>query len=280
MKLSIITINYNNLDGLKRTVESIVNQTWQEFEYIVIDGGSTDGSAQYIQSQVEHIDYWVSEPDSGIYNAMNKGITKATGEYLLFLNSGDHLYSNIVLQENYNLLADTDLIYFNVKVVGENTLKIVKHPDELRFFYFYINGLNHQSVLIRKVLFQTVGLYDENLKIVSDWKFFIVALFKYNCSYTNINKILSTYYLGGISSKIDHKNERDKVLNEHFGGFILDCEEILLLKKNEEMMNTNRFIMLLEIEKSILGKKIVSIFLRFFIVLFMNIKLNNILNKK
>jgi glycosyltransferase involved in cell wall biosynthesis len=91
-KLSIITINYNNLEGLQRTVESVVNQTWQEFEYIVIDGGSTDGSADFIESQSETIDYWVSEPDKGIYNAMNKGIAKASGEYLLFLNSGDHLF--------------------------------------------------------------------------------------------------------------------------------------------------------------------------------------------
>ena len=114
-KLTIITINYNNLEGLKRTVESVLNQTWQEFEYIVIDGGSNDGSAEYIESQSEHIDYWVSEPDKGIYNAMNKGIAKARGEYLLFLNSGDHLYSAKVLEENYGKIADFDLIYFNLR---------------------------------------------------------------------------------------------------------------------------------------------------------------------
>ena len=86
-RVSIITINYNNLEGLKRTVESVVNQIWQEFEYIIIDGGSTDGSAEYIENQKENFDYWVSEKDAGIYNAMNKGIKVATGEYLLFLNT-------------------------------------------------------------------------------------------------------------------------------------------------------------------------------------------------
>src|SRR5688572_27521016 len=99
-KISIITINYNNLDGLKRTVDSVVNQTWQEFEYIVIDGGSTDGSGAYIESKSKHFHYWVSEPDKGIYNAMNKGIVKATGEYLLFLNSGDHFFNDTVLEKN------------------------------------------------------------------------------------------------------------------------------------------------------------------------------------
>ena len=78
-KLSIVTINYNNLEGLIKTMESVVNQTWKEFEFIVIDGGSTDGSAAYIESQSGNIDYWVSEKDAGIYNAMNKGIARATG---------------------------------------------------------------------------------------------------------------------------------------------------------------------------------------------------------
>src|SRR5690606_20733259 len=92
--LTIITINLNNLEGLKTTIESVLSQTWQEFEYIVIDGGSTDGGKEYIESQKTHLNYWVSEPDKGIYNAMNKGILKSSGKYLLFLNSGDHLYDN------------------------------------------------------------------------------------------------------------------------------------------------------------------------------------------
>lgn len=281
-KISIITINYNNLNGLKRTLESIVNQTWQEFEYIVIDGGSTDGSAEYIESQSKNIDYWVSEPDSGIYNAMNKGIAKATGEYLLFLNSGDHLYNEEVLENNNKYIENYDLVYFDVQIVGQGISKIVSHPDKLRFFYFYINGLNHQSVLIRKELFQTVGLYDENLKIVSDWKFFILALFIHNCTYINISKIFSTYYLDGISTQLMniHLNERNQVLNKYFSGFILDCEEILFLKKQQEILETNRFKMLLEIEKSILGKKTVSIFFRLYIILFSKIKLNRILFKE
>ena len=93
-KLSIITINYNNFEGLKRTVESVVNQNWQEFEYLVIDGGSADSSAAYIESQSEHIDYRVTEPDSGIYNAMNKGINKASGEIMAWINSDDLYHYN------------------------------------------------------------------------------------------------------------------------------------------------------------------------------------------
>jgi len=87
MLLSIITINFNNLEGLKRTVESVIHQSWKEFEYIIIDGGSTDGSAEYIQEMNAHFDYWVSEPDRGIYHVMNEGILFYNGLFLLFLNS-------------------------------------------------------------------------------------------------------------------------------------------------------------------------------------------------
>ena len=83
MKLSVITINYNNRDGLKKTIESVVNQTYKDFEYIIIDGGSTDGSVEVLKEYSDKIDYWVSEPDKGIYNAMNKGIDIAKGEYVM-----------------------------------------------------------------------------------------------------------------------------------------------------------------------------------------------------
>ena len=93
MKLSIITINYNNREGLKRTIESVVNQTFTDFEWILIDGGSTDGSKELIEQYSNRFSYWVSEPDNGIYNAMNKGLRAAKGDYLQFLNSGDRLYN-------------------------------------------------------------------------------------------------------------------------------------------------------------------------------------------
>jgi glycosyltransferase involved in cell wall biosynthesis len=233
-KLSIITINYNNLEGLKRTVDSVLNQTWKEFEYIVIDGGSTDGSAEYIESKSEHIDYWISEPDKGIYNAMNKGIVKATGEYLLFLNSGDHFFTNSVLQENNDKIANYDLIYFNIQNVGENFSKIISYPAILRFSDLFFNILSHQATFFRKNLFKKVGLYDENLKIVSDWKFMIVALFKYHCSYLKVDETLSTYYLDGISSFMENREivykERDLVLNSDFKGYVEDINQLLELR--------------------------------------------------
>jgi glycosyltransferase involved in cell wall biosynthesis len=248
-KLSIITINYNNLEGLKRTVESVVNQTWQEFEYIIIDGGSTDGSAAYIESQSAHFDYWVSEPDKGIYNAMNKGIAKATGEYLLFLNSGDHLYDLKVLEQNHNKINEQDIIYFNVVLIGENDSTTLKYPEKINFSFFFEGTICHQVVMINKKLFNEVGMYDESLKIASDWKFFIIAFLKFNCTSKRVDKVLTNYTLDGFSSNRENNKllqfERQKVLNEEFEVFVKDYEQMRELRQIVSSLRKSRKINLL-----------------------------------
>lgn len=234
-KLSIITINYNNLEGLQRTVESVLNQTWREFEYIVIDGGSTDGSAVYIESQSDKIDYWVSEPDKGIYNAMNKGIAKATGDYLLFLNSGDHLYNNTVLEDNHKYLHLYDFIYFNLEVIDKDKKFVKNYPDELTFSYLLKDTLPHPATFIKADLFVKFGMFDEVLFIISDWKFFIYCICKHNCSYLRVNKILSTFYLDGLSSDPQNRKmilaEKQQVLNSNFQVYLQDTIEFEKLKK-------------------------------------------------
>ena len=234
-KLSIITINYNNLAGLQRTVESVVNQTWQEFEYIIIDGGSTDGSAAYIESQNDKIDYWVSEPDKGIYNAMNKGIAKATGEYLLFLNSGDHLNDFSSLEQNHIYLKDKEIVYFNIKEIRDDAIRIKKCPEVITFAYMVKDSIPHQSTFIQKNLFEKIGYYDENLDIVSDWKFFIIALGKHNATYRYVDDDLSTFYLGGISSSNDNYQrmlrEKEFVINSDFSIFEDETRQYFRLKE-------------------------------------------------
>jgi glycosyltransferase involved in cell wall biosynthesis len=230
LKLSIITINYNNLEGLKRTVESVINQTWKEFEYIVIDGGSTDGSAAYVESQSEHIDYWVSEPDKGIYNAMNKGILRATGEYLLFLNSGDHMHSCTVLDENHFHLVNQDLIYFNLEVMDKKVSYIKQYPDQLDFSFFLNDSLPHAATFIKTYLFDMVGTYNESLEIVSDWEFFIESVCKLNCSYKRVDATLTTFNLDGMSSDLNNKSkiyeEGQKVLKSKFPAFVNVSNEL------------------------------------------------------
>jgi len=272
-KLSIITINYNNLLGLQKTVFSVVNQTYKDFEYIVIDGGSLDGSEEFLKNQNSNIDYWISEPDKGVYNAMNKGIKKAKGEYLLFLNSGDHFSGLDVLKENYNYLKNYDLVSFDLELIGDGGKRIFSSPYNLRFYDLYKHTLPHPATFIKKELFEKIGLYDEKLKIVSDWKFFIIALFKYNSSYLKIKETIAVFYLNGISSKVDFSSEREQVLEEYFKEFLLDYKEL----DENRIYTNNRFAMLKEIEKSRLGKKLVSLFFRLFIVLFSKKKLKDIL---
>lgn len=283
MKISIITINYNNLAGLQKTVESVVNQTWKEFEYIVIDGGSTDGSAAYIESHNLDIDYCVSEPDSGIYNAMNKGIAKATGEYLLFLNSGDHFYTPNILAENHHHLKDFDLIYFDIIHFGPTFSKVVSYPSKLVFSDMVFDTLPHQSTFIKKRMFDDFGLYDESLKIVADWKFFILAIFKYHCSYYKVNTPLVVFYLDGLSYTVDYSEESNRMLQSNFPAFYDDYQELKKLRtineQNQKIVSSNRFQMLLEIEKTTFGKKLASVFFRIYIMVFSKKKLASILKK-
>lgn len=207
MKYSIITINYNNRDGLRKTIESVVSQSYKDFEYIVIDGGSTDGSREVIDKYAEHIDYWVSEPDKGIYNAMNKGIKMAHGDYLNFMNSGDYFF-------NENVLNDT-LAYLNDDIVSGRSVNedfsarpfhVSSNPSMIQF---YKNTVDHQASFISRNLFKD-SLYDENYKIVSDWKFYIEKIIFQNCSFSLMPVTVAFFQNGGISEVQKGLNEVER----------------------------------------------------------------------
>lgn len=220
MKLTIITINFNNKDGLHKTIESVVNQTFKDIEYIIIDGGSTDGSVDIIKENADKIDYWVSEPDKGIYNAMNKGIAQAHGEYLNFMNSGDVFYNNDVLMSICDFW-DKDI------VSGKNIYEGGIHgffKDEITMLDLYRKTLPHQASFIRKELFNK-RKYDESLKIASDWRFFVEALIFDNCSFRNIDNIICEFDGKGISAQTPFKmidDEQESVRRELLPPRILD----------------------------------------------------------
>ena len=178
MKLSIITINRNNADGLRRTMESVLSQTWKEFEYIVVDGASTDGSVYYIRENKDLLSYWVSEPDNGVYQAMNKGIRQSKGEYLLFLNSGDDLVDKDVLNLVFSKSCTADILCGKCNVVdAEGTVLWTSNPPEnITFGFLYHQGLGHQSTFIRRILFDEIGLYREDFRYNSDIDFWYKAI--------------------------------------------------------------------------------------------------------
>lgn len=202
-KLSIITVNRNNTNGLRKTIESVVSQTFTDFEYIIIDGASTDGSMEIIKEYADRITYWVSEPDTGIYNAMNKGILKAKGEYLLFLNSGDWLVDDYILKNIFGYNINVDIFYGNVLLpYDENRIEIRKgcSKNELTLKDFVFDTICHQAAFIRRNLFTSNGLYDERYKMSSDILFFAKAIIIGRATYKYIDVSISYFDPYGIGN--------------------------------------------------------------------------------
>lgn len=223
-QISIITINYNNVSGLIKTIESVVGQSFAEYEYIIIDGASNDGSKGVIQEYQQYVDYWCSEKDSGIYNAMNKGVEKASGEYLLFLNSGDVLNDSNVLLDIHKFLSGEDIVYGDLFFKDANGGgSVFIYPDNLTVSYFLERSLGHPATFIKKKLFLNTP-YSEDLRIVSDWEFFVKKIVLDGCSYRHIKRTISIFDMNGISSLSDCEcnKEREFVLQRLFSPVLRD----------------------------------------------------------
>lgn len=226
MKLSIITINRNNAIGLEKTIKSVAAQTYKELEYIIIDGASTDGSVEVIkthESEFAHLE-WVSEPDKGIYNAMNKGLRMATGDYIQILNSADCLASEDVTERMLAALEKLDkpsILYGNMVKCFPDGHRVVDKSfmgNEITMLGMYRGTLNHDPAYIQRSLLEKYGYYDENLKIVSDWKWYLqaIVLGGEKPEYVDLNVTL--FDMTGISENANSKamiqKERQKVLDE------------------------------------------------------------------
>lgn len=273
MKLSIVTVNLNNAAGLRKTMESVFSQTSWDFEYIIIDGGSTDDSVDVIKSytnippgvyaevkvevektgenksddeqkfhvtnnllsvqlssqtelqqepsskpQSQPIVYWVSEPDHGIYHAMNKGIKVAKGEYCQFLNSGDCLATNYVIEKMLATLPECSVFCGNMlkRMPNGKIYRDTGVKEQISMYTFYKGTLNHSSALIKRDLFRKYGLYDESLKIVSDWKWYLIAIGLNNerVKYTNSDvTVFDMYGISNLKYELE-RQERRKTLEE------------------------------------------------------------------
>ena len=225
MILSIITINRNNAAGLEKTMKSVLSQCRTDFEYVVVDGASTDGSVGVIERFSRDFGgrlKWISEPDKGIYNAMNKGIGMASGAYLEFLNSGDCLVSDNVVDRMFKALEDAgnpSVLYGNMlkelsdgKTVRDRSLA----GQEITFLDFFNGTLNHSSAYISKDLFDKYGRYDESLRIVSDWKWFLQAIVYGGEKPVYADFDVSIFDMNGISETNAGltRTERQRVLEE------------------------------------------------------------------
>lgn len=234
-KLTIITINYNNASGLSRTIDSVLNQTSLDFEYIIVDGASTDTSCQVIREKGFVVNgelelngimtTCISEPDTGIYNAMNKGIRIAKGDYIQFLNSGDFLASPDIIEKMLTILKQKNSDSRQVDILYGNMLKQIQGRllrdkgfagRQPTMFDFYRGTLNHSSAYIRKSLFESYGFYDESLKIVSDWKWYLQVIVFGHVEPVYTDMDVTIFDMTGISETNQELNglERRKVLQE------------------------------------------------------------------
>ena len=226
MKLTIITINRNNAAGLEKTLQSVAAQTFKEFEYVVVDGASTDGSVEVIkryESQFAHLK-WVSEPDSGIYNAMNKGIRMASGDYIQILNSADCLAAPDVMGRMLKELEKAgcpSILYGNMVKCFPDGHRVVDKSfagHEITMLGMYNGTLNHDPTFVRRDLFGKYGYYDENLRIVSDWKWYLQAIILGSEQPKYVDLDVTLFDMTGISenanSKVMIQKERQKVLEE------------------------------------------------------------------
>lgn len=217
MKISVITICYNEPD-VEKTCESIINQTFQDFEWIVIDGGSTEPTLSILNKYRDRMNIFVSEKDEGIYNAMNKGIRLAQGKYLHFLNAGDMYFEKNSLEIAVKNL-NADIVYGDLEFFKGNEKFIRKFPDKVPYGWFCFNYLPHPASFIKKELFDKYGLYNEQNKIVSDWEKWIEFIDINNASYKHIPIILASHNHEGVSSTISDEQieERNSVIQKYYG---------------------------------------------------------------
>lgn len=222
-KISIITVVFNSKSALEKTIKSISEQKYKDIEYIVIDGGSTDGTVDIIKKYEKFIFVWISEPDKGIYDAMNKGLKKATGDYVWFLNAGDEIYSLDTLSFINTLESNADAFYGEVEYVDEQgqnlgTRTLKKPPDSLTWKDMDKGMVvSHQSLIVKR---EKAVFYNLDYKYCADIDWMIRTL--KNCYIiVNTKKILSKFLIGGYSKTniIKSNKERYKILRNHFSLF-------------------------------------------------------------
>ena len=212
MKFSVITITRNNLPGLKATFESVVSQSCRDYEFTIVDGASSDDTPDFLKQHDKQIDFWVSEPDSGIYNAMNKGISHAHGEYLIFMNSGDVFHDKNVLADVWHELNGIPMLFGqSIRFDGS----IHKAVPNVQFKCFWGFSFPHQASFISADLFQKYGNYREDYRCASDMFFFFEMIFLHHVPYKVISRVISDVEPGGISAGTIGRRERRHYILHH-----------------------------------------------------------------
>lgn len=211
-KISVITVCLNEEQRINETICSIVNQEYHDFEWIVIDGGSTDGTLKILDQYRSRITKLISEQDQGVYDAMNKGIKIAQGEYCLFMNGGDKLYNRKSLYNFKNMEKKADINYGGIIEVhqGGKVYEKLPYPVRCYKYYLYRRCLPHQSSFIKRSLFQQYGLYNTDYKVNADWEFFSRVIVGKDVTVNFLQPIISVFYFDGLSSQTKGSQAMDQ----------------------------------------------------------------------
>lgn len=220
IKVSVITIVYNDVKNIRRTMLSVLNQTFKSIEYIVIDGGSTDGTKNIIEENKDKLAVYISEKDNGIYDAMNKGLAAATGEYVLFMNSGDEIYDRSTVEEVFNTDLSADIYYGETEMFNEHWESLGKRrhavPKSFNWKSFkYGMNISHQAIYIKKSI---TTPYDLQYKYSSDIDW-IIKCAKRATKIVNTNMYVAKYLVGGVSKQkhFESLKERFKIFVKYYG---------------------------------------------------------------
>jgi glycosyltransferase involved in cell wall biosynthesis len=218
--LSVVTVVYNNVNDIERTLLSVIGQNYPDIEYIVIDGSSTDGTLTIIENHKQHITKLVSEPDTGIYDAMNKGLAMATGDYIIFMNSGDEFYSPETVVNVFATADDADIYYGETEMIAADgtSLGQRRHKAPANFTwksFKYGMSVSHQAIYIKRSLAEPYNL-QYKLSADIDW---ILRAAKKAKKIINVNQYVAKYKVGGMS-KLKHRQslaERFAIMKHHYG---------------------------------------------------------------
>ena len=209
MILSIITINFNNLEGLRKTIDSVLSQTWHDFEWIIIDGSSTDGSKELIEdtankltaSDYNPLSFWCSESDSGIYNALNKGLSHCRGTYINCMNSGDEFYDNQTLEKLFSTSHNSDIIFGNSFHYSKENAFISHYPESVDLYFLYHSNICHQAMFVKTELLKA-SPFDEQYRICADYAKWLELMIQ-GCSFKYVPNMICRFDMTGMSNTGD-----------------------------------------------------------------------------
>lgn len=231
--LSIITISLNEADSIESTLKSVADQTFDDIEYIVIDGGSTDGTLEIIRNYRESISKFITEPDKGIYDAQNKGIRESAGDYLLFLNAGDMLNGSNIIAEVFDKDPNADIVFGDLLILMDNGILFKKYvPEKVTSAYIFNDAFPmHPASLIKRSLFEKTGLYDESYFIAADYDFFLKAMKEFKCSMQKVDIPISIFNTAGVSQSRKMRRlsmeERREIQKKYFSDKTIAINSII-----------------------------------------------------